>query len=90
MIIFKNKTDLIAYVDVLKLEKKTLGFVPTMGALHEGHSSLIIQGLDQNDIVVVSIFVNPTQFDNDQDLLKYPRTLADDVNIRSPSSFCLA
>ncbi|MCB0382391.1 MAG: pantoate--beta-alanine ligase, partial [Psychroserpens sp.] len=64
MKIFKNKTDLIAYVDALKSENKTLGFVPTMGALHQGHASLVMKGLEQNDIVVVSIFVNPTQFDN--------------------------
>jgi len=79
MKIFKNKTDLIAFVDALKFENKTLGFVPTMGALHEGHASLIIKGLQQNDVVVVSIFVNPTQFDNQEDLIKYPRTLDDDV-----------
>jgi len=81
MRIFKNKTDLIAYVDVLKSEQKTLGFVPTMGALHEGHASLIIKGLQQNDMVVVSVFVNPTQFDNQEDLVKYPRTLDSDVNL---------
>tara|TARA_B100000809_G_C15067382_1_gene504650 strand:+ start:114 stop:965 length:852 start_codon:yes stop_codon:yes gene_type:complete len=81
MRIFKNKTDLIAYADILKSEKKTLGFVPTMGALHEGHGSLISKGLNENDVVFVSIFVNPTQFDNQEDLLKYPRTLASDVEL---------
>lgn len=81
MNIFKNKTDLVVYVDELKSEKKTIGFVPTMGALHQGHSSLIIKGLDQNDVVVVSVFVNPTQFDNEEDLLKYPRTLESDVHL---------
>lgn len=81
MRIFKNKTDLIAYVDTLKSEKKTLGFVPTMGALHKGHGTLISKGLSKNDVVVVSIFVNPTQFDNQEDLVKYPRTLDNDVDL---------
>ncbi|MEM5563598.1 pantoate--beta-alanine ligase [Psychroserpens sp. AS72] len=81
MRIFKNKTDLIAYVDTLKSDKKTIGFVPTMGALHEGHGSLISKGLSENDVMAVSIFVNPTQFDNQEDLVKYPRTLDSDVEL---------
>ncbi|MCD2257990.1 pantoate--beta-alanine ligase [Psychroserpens luteolus] len=83
MTIFKNKTDLIAFVDTIKSDKKTLGFVPTMGALHQGHASLIIEGLKHNDFVAVSIFVNPTQFDNNEDLVKYPRTLDSDVELLS-------
>ncbi|WP_047549805.1 pantoate--beta-alanine ligase [Psychroserpens sp. Hel_I_66] len=79
MTIFENKADLILFVDSLKSENKTLGFVPTMGALHEGHSSLIIKALEQNDFAAVSIFVNPTQFDSKEDLVKYPRTLESDV-----------
>ncbi|AQS94632.1 pantoate--beta-alanine ligase [Polaribacter sp. BM10] len=81
MKIFNNKKDLKDCILEYKLNKKTIGFVPTMGALHQGHLSLIQKAKKKNDIVVVSIFVNPTQFDNKEDLEKYPKTLENDCKL---------
>jgi pantoate--beta-alanine ligase len=65
----------------LKAKKKTIGLVPTMGALHEGHLSLIHTGVKENNIVIVSIFVNPVQFGPKEDFNKYPRDLKRDVQL---------
>jgi len=79
MLIFTTQADLKAHLESVSSSKKTIGFVPTMGALHKGHLSLMAESLKENDLTVVSIFVNPTQFNNKEDLEKYPRTLESDV-----------
>ena len=81
MQLFKSKTGLIAHVNKQKQADFSVGFVPTMGALHEGHLSLVKAALATNNCVVVSIFVNPTQFNNPDDLNKYPRTLDKDIQL---------
>lgn len=79
MQIFYGKAPLIAHLKPIKSAHSTIGFVPTMGALHAGHLALMERSLQENECTVVSIFVNPTQFNNPEDLAKYPRTLDEDV-----------
>ncbi|QBO57184.1 pantoate--beta-alanine ligase [Chryseobacterium salivictor] len=79
MEIFRDKKTLIDYVERQKEMGKKIGFAPTMGALHEGHLSLYKIAAAENDLVISSIFVNPTQFNNPDDLTKYPRDTERDI-----------
>ncbi|EMQ95767.1 pantoate--beta-alanine ligase [Xanthomarina gelatinilytica] len=81
MKIFTEKTQIQKAIQQIKAKDLSVGFVPTMGALHQGHLSLVQEAFNNNDVVVVSIFVNPTQFDNEDDLEKYPRTLEADTKL---------
>jgi pantoate--beta-alanine ligase len=79
MHIFKHRRDLRVFLDNLRKDGKTVGFVPTMGALHAGHVSLIELAKEENDVVVCSIFVNPIQFNDKKDLENYPRPINADI-----------
>jgi len=73
--------DLQQEIQALKSKGKTVGFAPTMGALHQGHMSLMQASAKENDVTVCSVFVNPTQFNEKSDLAKYPRTLEADQKL---------
>lgn len=73
--------DLKELLSTYRAEGKTVGLVPTMGALHQGHASLVLRSVQENDVTVVSIFLNPTQFNDKTDLEKYPRTLDADCEL---------
>lgn len=81
MQVFDTIKELQAAISIQKGTSKKVGFVPTMGALHKGHLSLVELALKENEVVVVSIFVNPTQFNNPDDLKNYPRTLESDLEL---------
>lgn len=79
MQIITTKAELERSIQACKMKGQAIGLVPTMGALHEGHASLVRRCVSENDVTVVSVFVNPTQFNNKEDLQKYPRSLERDA-----------
>ncbi len=85
MVLLKTKKELSEYLNTLG-ENEKLGLVPTMGALHQGHMSLVSKAISENEYVIVSVFVNPTQFNNQEDLEKYPKTLKADMTLLSSIS----
>lgn len=81
MLVVNKISELRNLLDAMRKKNETIGLVPTMGALHEGHASLVRRSVKENDVTVVSIFLNPTQFNDKKDLEKYPRTLDADCRL---------
>ena len=81
MLVFNTPADMYAWSMALQRTNLSVGFVPTMGALHEGHLQLLRQSKSENDTTVLSIYVNPTQFNNASDYDKYPRTFDSDIEL---------
>lgn len=83
MKIANTKSELLDQVEALKLQnpRAIVGFIPTMGALHNGHLALITKASESCDIIITSVFVNPTQFNSQEDLIKYPRTIKEDTEL---------
>lgn len=79
MILFKHSKNIEAFLESARETGNTIGFIPTMGALHKGHLSLIKESRAKNAVTVVSIFVNPVQFNNKEDFIKYPSTIEKDI-----------
>ena len=90
MKVFKTKIELKTYFNGYSSKNFTIGFVPTMGALHNGHLSLIKESIKNNQVTVASIFVNPTQFNKKEDLENYPRTLESDLSMLQGASCDIA
>ena len=92
MKIIKKIVDLQNELFEVRKEGKSVGLVPTMGALHEGHASLVKRSVKENDVTVVSVFLNPTQFNDQGDLDRYPRTLEADCKLLEEcgADYCLA
>lgn len=90
MIIIKTVSELEAYVGRERNNGRSIGLVPTMGALHAGHLSLVERAVKENDDVIVSVFVNPTQFNNPTDLATYPRTEEEDCRLLAKAGVSVA